>query len=184
MKCEFLAALLLAVLMLAPLPAASRTPQPASQQKAAPPAKDTGGPSSAAKSAAKEEQPYPDVLRIPAEEVKRMIEQKADIVLVDTRDSLSYDDGHLQGAINIYYDPTVDPSEREMTLVALPMNKLVVLYCECNNEEDSAPMILELWKLGYDHDKVKALRGGSIRWRELGYPFISTPTNPPTEKAK
>ena len=184
MKFQLLAGSLLAVLILTPLPAASRTSQPASPQKAAPPAKDAGGQSSAAKSAAKEEQPYPEVLRIPAEEVKRMIEQKADIVLVDTRDSLSYDDGHLQGAINIYYDPTVDPSEREMTLVALPMNKLVVLYCECNNEEDSAPMILELWKLGYDHNKVKALRGGSIRWRELGYPFVSNPSNPPTEKAK
>ncbi|MBZ5500793.1 MAG: hypothetical protein LAN59_00940 [Acidobacteriia bacterium] len=184
MKFRFLAGSLLAVAMLAPLPAASRAPQPAPQQKTTPPAKNAGGQSSAAKSAAKEEQPYPQVLRITAEEVKRMIEQKADIVLVDTRDSLSYDDGHLQGAINIYYDPTVDPSEREMTLVALPMNKLVVLYCECNNEEDSAPMILELWKLGYDHDKVKALRGGSIRWRELGYPFISTPTNPAAEKTK
>lgn len=184
MKFQFLAALLLAVLILAPLPAASRTPQPAPQQKPAPPAKSGDVQSTAAKSADKEEQPYPQVLRITAEEVKRMIEQKADIVVVDTRDSLSYDDGHLRGAINIYYDPTVDPSEREMTLVALPMNKLVVLYCECNNEEDSAPMIVELLKLGYDRNKVKALRGGSIRWRELGYPFISTPSNASTEKTK
>ena len=72
---------------------------------------------------------HPEVARITAEELKKLIDQKADIVIVDTRDSLSYETGHIPGAVNIYYDPNGDPMNREMTLVALPADKLIVLYC-------------------------------------------------------
>jgi hypothetical protein len=33
---------------------------------------------------------------------------------------------------------------------------------------------LELWQLGYDKDKIKALRGGILRWEELDYPLVAT----------
>jgi 3-mercaptopyruvate sulfurtransferase SseA len=72
---------------------------------------------------------HPEVPRITVEELKRLIDQKADIVIVDTRDGASYDYGHIPGAINIYYDPNGDPAEREMILVALPADKLIVTYC-------------------------------------------------------
>lgn len=72
---------------------------------------------------------HPEVLRITAEELKQLLDEDADIVIVDTRDSISYNYGHIPGAINIYYDPNGDPMTREMTLVALPMDKLIVLYC-------------------------------------------------------
>jgi len=72
---------------------------------------------------------HPEVPRITAEELKKLIDEDADIVIVDTRDSLSYEYGHIPGAINIYYDPNGDPMNREMTLVALPADKLIVLYC-------------------------------------------------------
>ena len=72
---------------------------------------------------------HPEVPRITVEELKRLIDSKADIVIVDTRDSVSYDFGHIPGAINIYYDPNGDPTDREMTLVALPANKLIAFYC-------------------------------------------------------
>lgn len=78
---------------------------------------------------AEEALPHPEVPRIEPQELRRQIDEKADIVIVDTRDSLSYDTSHIPGAINIYYDPNGDPMNREMMLVALPMNKLVVLYC-------------------------------------------------------
>lgn len=73
--------------------------------------------------------PNPQISRITAEELKKLIDEKADIVIVDTRDSLSYEYGHIPGAVNIYYDPNGDPMNREMTLVALPADKLIVLYC-------------------------------------------------------
>lgn len=114
------------------------------------------------------------VPRMSVEQLKSMLDKNTDVVVVDTRDSASYELGHIKGAINIYYDPLGDPMDREMTLVALPMDRQIVIYCACQNEEESAPMAVELYHLGYDHDKVQALRGGSIRWEEVGYPFIAS----------
>jgi 3-mercaptopyruvate sulfurtransferase SseA len=38
-------------------------------------------------------------------------------------------------------------------------------------------MVMEMWELGYDHDKVKALKGGLIRWEQLKYPLAGTDIN-------
>jgi len=171
-----------ALFVFAAMPASSQTSKPSSavQDKAAATTKSTDAQADTAKT----EVPFPEVKRISAEEVKRLMEKKADMVLVDTRDSLAYDDGHLKGAVNIAYDPTTDPRDREPSLLALPTDKLVVFYCECNNEEDSAPMVAQMLQLGYDRDKVKALRGGSIKWRDLHYPFVPTTPSPDAEKTQ
>ena len=181
MKAVLITASLLVAFGVASLPAASRSPKASPKQNNAQSAQK----SDAASASAKDQIPLPEVPRISAEDLKRMMDQKSKVIIVDTRDSLTYDDGHLAGAVNIYYDPTADPSSREASLSALPGDTLVVLYCECNNEEDSAPMVEEMWKLGYDHDKVKALKGGSIRWRLLKYGFVSSPSSDATaEKTK
>jgi rhodanese-related sulfurtransferase len=120
---------------------------------------------------AKEEMVLPNIPRITAEELKQMIEKGADMVTVDTRDGGSYEAGHIKGAVNIYYDPTADPMDRQMMLIALPMDKLIVTYCDCTDDANSANMAQELYKLGYDREKVKVLSGGSLRWVELKYPL-------------
>jgi rhodanese-related sulfurtransferase len=121
---------------------------------------------------AKEEVVLPQVPRITPDELRQLIDKSADMVVIDTRDSGSYDAGHIKGAINIYYDPTADPTERQMMLMALPMDKLLVTYCDCTDDANSAKMADELYKLGYDRDKVKALAGGSLKWVELKYSMI------------
>lgn len=118
--------------------------------------------------------PLPQVPRITAEEVQRLIKEKGNVVLVDTDDSESYGDEHIKGAVNIAYDPTADPRAQDETLAALPGNKLIVFYCNCPHEEDSAPLVLEMWELNYDHDKVKALQGGLTRWEQLKYPLAGS----------
>ena len=117
---------------------------------------------------------FPQIPRIKAEELRQLVDKKADIVIVDVRDSGSYEAGHIKGAINIYYDSTADPMDRQMMLVALPMEKLVVTYCDCSDDASSAKIADELYKLGFDRDKVKVLSGGSLRWVELKYPMVST----------
>ncbi len=114
----------------------------------------------------------PEVLRIKAEELKPMIDKGSDLIIVDVRDSGSYEAGHIKGAINIYYDPTADPMDLQMRLVALSMDKLIVAYCDCTDDASSAKIADELYKLGYDRDKSKALAGGSLRWMELKYPLV------------
>jgi 3-mercaptopyruvate sulfurtransferase SseA len=72
---------------------------------------------------------YPEVPRIAAEELKRLMDKKSEYVLVDTRDSEKYDQGHIKGAVNIYYNPIGDPVAREMMLLALPMDQFIIIYC-------------------------------------------------------
>ena len=114
----------------------------------------------------------PDLPRISVEDLKKMIDEDADIVIVDTRDGGSYAAGHIKGAINIHYDVTSDPMQRQMMLIALPMDKLIVTYCDCTDDANSANVVQELYDLGYDMDKLKVLSGGSLRWVELKYPMV------------
>jgi len=119
---------------------------------------------------------HPEVPRIAALEIKQLIAKKADIVIVDTQSAENYDMWHIPTAINIPYISTANPADRELMLVALPMEKLIVIYCLCEEGTDSAQMALELKRLGYDHDKVKVLEGGLIKWDEQGYPMIKAET--------
>jgi rhodanese-related sulfurtransferase len=125
----------------------------------------------------KEDVMLPNLPRITVEDLKKMIDKGEDLVVVDTRDSASYAAGHIKGAINIYYNPTSDPTERQMMLVALPMEKLIVTYCDCTDDANSAQLADEIYKLGYDRDKVKVLSGGSLRWVELKYPVVASSAN-------
>jgi rhodanese-related sulfurtransferase len=122
----------------------------------------------------KDEVVYPNIPRIKAEELKQMIDKgNKDFVVVDVRDSASYEAGHIKGAVNVYYDANADPTDRQMMLVALPMDKLIITYCDCTDDASSANIAQELYKLGYDRDKVKVLSGGSLKWVELKYPMVA-----------
>lgn len=123
---------------------------------------------------AQEKLPYPDVPRIKAEDVYNLMKTGGNVVFVDTDNSVSYGAEHIKGAVNVVYDPTVDISHSDQMLQALPGDKLLVFYCNCPHEEDSAPMVQEMWQLNYARDKVKALEGGLNRWEELGYPLAGT----------
>jgi rhodanese-related sulfurtransferase len=122
---------------------------------------------------AEEKVVLPNLPRITAEELKQMIDKGSDFVAVDVRDGGSYEAGHIKGAVNIYYDATADPMDRQMMLIALPMDKLIVTYCDCTDDASSANMAEELYKLGYDRDKIKVLSGGSLRWVEMKYPMVT-----------
>ncbi len=173
MKAQFLgvAAFVLGSLVLMPAGLSAQNAAKDSQQKA-----DHGAAS------AKDELPFPKAPRITAEEVERRIKNKEDVVIVDTDDSISYEAEHITGAVNIVYDPTTDASAEDNTLSALPGDKLVVFYCNCPHEEDSAPMVLEMQQLGYDLAKVKALEGGLVRWEQLHYPLVGTDISVAQEK--
>lgn len=114
----------------------------------------------------------PNLPRISAEDLKEMIDQRSDMVIVDTRDSGSYGAGHIQGAINIQYDVTSDPMQRQMMLIALPMDKTIVAYCDCTDDANSAQVVQELYDLGYELKYLRVLSGGSLRWVELKYPMV------------
>ena len=91
-----------------------------------------------------------------------------DLVVVDMRwredgsGRSGYERAHIPGAVNLPYTDRIKPP------VNLPRTKTLLLYCPCQNEEESTEMAIQLEKLGYR--KLKLLQGGFPKWRELKYP--------------
>ena len=116
---------------------------------------------------------FPEIPRVTVEEVKKKVDRSdKDFVLLDVRDSASYAAGHIKGAVNISYDPTGDPMNRQIMLMALPMDRLIVTYCDCTDDGNSGAVADELLMLGYERDKVSILSGGSLKWVEVKYPMV------------
>jgi rhodanese-related sulfurtransferase len=101
--------------------------------------------------------------RIKPEELKTLIEAKADVLVVDNQPKGAYDAGHIPGSVNFPWAPQIKPP------VNLPRNKTLVLYCACSHEEDAAAVGEQL-VTQYGYTKVKLLDGGWLKWVELGYP--------------
>jgi phage shock protein E len=104
-----------------------------------------------------------EVQSIKPEELKKLVESKADIMVVDNQPRDAYDMGHIPGAVNFPWTAKIKVP------VSLPRNKPLILYCACGNEEDSTDVADQLMKeSGYTN--IKVLEGGWLRWVELGYP--------------
>lgn len=113
---------------------------------------------------AQEGAPAPGFPKVNSEDLKKMIESKADDILVVSNDPQeSYDEGHIPGAISY-------PWAMELKYpIPLPRNKTLILYCSCMHEEDSTDMASKLSRMGYRN--IKVLDGGFIHWSELKYPI-------------
>lgn len=68
--------------------------------------------------------------RITSEELKRLLATEGKVVVIDTRKNSCYNAEHIPRAVNIFYDPSVSSSERQMALMALPGDCLLVSYCD------------------------------------------------------
>jgi rhodanese-related sulfurtransferase len=124
------------------------------------------------KSVAKAKLAHPEIPRIPAKELVQLLKNKADIVVVDIQASDGFDMWHIPSAVNITYVSTEDPTNRQLRLMALPMEKMIVVYCLCEEGTDSAKMAIELMQLGYSKEKIRVLEGGLVLWDEKGYPMV------------
>lgn len=101
---------------------------------------------------------------IKCEELKQMIDSKADSILVVSNDPQeSYEEAHIPGAVSFPWVTNLKPP------VTLPRNKTLILYCSCAHEEDSSDMAAKLARFGYRN--LKVLTGGFLRWSELKYPL-------------
>lgn len=99
---------------------------------------------------------------ISPQELRTLIDEKSeDIVIVDTAQSLIYEEEHVPGAVNVPYAPTLPQP------ITLPRNKTLVIYCACNDEEESIDTAKKLTEFGYQ--KIKVLEGGWFKWLDLGF---------------
>ena len=102
----------------------------------------------------------------PAEVLKMMQDKDTSFVLVDTQPEEAFADGHIPGAINYPWVQRVRPP------ISLPRDKMLVLYCPCNHDEDSIDMYKKLAEFGYLNTKI--LEGGWYKWVALKYPVEGT----------
>jgi 3-mercaptopyruvate sulfurtransferase SseA len=107
-------------------------------------------------------EPTDNIPRITAEELKKLMDEGADMVVVDTLYPYWYKKGHIKGAINFPWAETI----KEPTV--LPRTKLVVLYCDCECEETSADVGVQLVR-DWGYKNIRVLKGGWVEWIKLGY---------------
>jgi rhodanese-related sulfurtransferase len=106
-----------------------------------------------------------DIPQVKPEELKKLIESgDQSIVIVDVQPKGAYDMGHVKGAVNFPWAPTLKSNGN------LPKNKTLILYCDCAHEEDSTEVATQL-KEKYGYTNIKLLEGGWSKWREAGYPM-------------
>jgi len=103
---------------------------------------------------------------------------RPDLVLIDSRGSAAWDQGHIPGALHL---PTAEIPDRSGALV--PTTALVITYCwgpGCNGATRAA---LAFARLGYH---VKEMLGGYEYWVREGFPvrtaagLVSQPPDPLT----
>jgi rhodanese-related sulfurtransferase len=100
-------------------------------------------------------------------DVKKMIDNhETGFALVDTQPEEAFAEGHVPGAINYPWVDKVKPP------ISLPRNKMLVMYCPCNHDEDSIDMSNKLREFGYLNTKI--LEGGWYKWVALKYPGDGT----------
>ena len=94
--------------------------------------------------------------------VKRMLDVKEPMVLVDMRKPAEFRAGHLPGAISLPL------AELERRYREIPKAARVVLYCQCPLE-DMGGVYNFLWDLGYKNHVV--LEDGFDGWFKNQYPL-------------
>ena len=106
---------------------------------------------------------------ISPEELKKLMDTKGNFLVVDAQPKGAYEMGHIKGAVNLPWAKEIKGP------VKLPGDKLLVIYCDCTHEEDSADLATQLTeKWNYKSGNIKLLKGGWSGWLKLGYPTQRT----------
>lgn len=96
------------------------------------------------------------------QEARRLIEDKSDLVILDVRTASEYEDGHIEGAVNI---PVQELSSH---LDELSDEDELLVYCRTGNRSAQAVDILQ--DVGFT--KIYHMNAGITGWIEAGYPVV------------
>lgn len=107
-----------------------------------------------------------DVPEISVEDVRRLVDRKAEVTFVDVREQSEYDEGALPGATFI---PRGFLELRVEDKVA--KDRTVVVYCAGGTRSLLAGQTLQ--QLGYEN--VRSMAGGFTKWKDAGHPWTREP---------
>ena len=105
------------------------------------------------------EEDYGDVT---VQEASNLIDDKAGLVILDVRTVAEYNDGHIEGAINI---PVEELATR---LSELDKNDEILVYCRTGNRSTTAVEIMK--DAGFT--KIYHMYEGISVWTQQGYPVV------------
>jgi len=112
-----------------------------------------------------------DTLAIPLEDAATLFAENA-AVFLDARNPAEYDQGHIQGAVNLPWNE-VD-NYFETVIMTLDPEAMIITYCDGEACSLSHGLALFLKDLGFT--RVKVLVNGWTLWKEHDLP-ITTPSS-------
>ena len=97
---------------------------------------------------------------IDAEELKTLLSERQDVLLLDVRTDMEWNAGHIAGAARI------DFLEDDFSAIAhaLPKNQPIALYCAAGGRSEDA--MNNMAKAGFT--ELYNLRGGFFGWEDAG----------------
>jgi membrane protein DedA with SNARE-associated domain/rhodanese-related sulfurtransferase len=105
------------------------------------------------------------IARITPEELKRRMDAREDMIIVDLRHELEFD----AEPQTIYGAVRMDPADLEEAIEVIPRDREIVLFCSCPNEATAAQMALRLRSRGIT--RIRPLAEGLDGWRKRGFPM-------------
>jgi len=110
---------------------------------------------------------HPEIPRISIDELKQLIDTKADVIILDAQLKEIYEKGHIKGAMSFPWKPEVSDAD----IAIMPRNKLIVTYCDCGPGESGISDLASQF-INFGFDNVKVLKDPSFRgWKKAGYPM-------------
>lgn len=100
-------------------------------------------------------------------ELSHLIDDHADINIVDVREAEDFEKGHVPGAINL-------PKNRWSSLEGLSKDRVNILYCYTQQCHLAATAAVYFAERGYP---VKEMEGGFEAWRENELPIQPASSN-------
>jgi rhodanese-related sulfurtransferase/peroxiredoxin len=104
---------------------------------------------------------------IDAMALKKLIEGKQNVIIVDVDQREDYRKEHIPNAKNIPSDEIFARASRE-----IPKDSQVIFYCRCKDEGASLEAKAEIKRK--DYKQVMVLKGGLAAWKDIGMATVSS----------
>lgn len=109
------------------------------------------------------------VKTVSIDEVKKMVDSKEKMVLLDVRDMKDYQMGHIPGSVNMPRAISLSGRLLEYHLSKLipDKNAKVVVYCDFDTR---SPLTVKTMN-EVEYKNAAYMKGGSKAWKDAGYPM-------------
>ena len=109
----------------------------------------------------------PQTIDITADELHKMMEDGASLVLIDARYDKMYKEGHIPSAISL---PADKVDSESLSKIAESMNSKLVFYCA--DTKCPASRIGAAKAIGAGYKYVYEFAGGYAEWKQHGYDVV------------